>query len=198
MDRTVPMNMLGRTVAALLLVFSVPVGAQMTREAREYDALIDRLFAVPEDGVYILRFIRSSFEPEMQVVFSLPFADGQCSAKVWHLPKGTTPLLVRLLERFDTVPPPKLYEGLVATQATVQVPCDGELAKRLQEVSSFAVPIPRNYTIAVDGVAFQLEVRLGSTRVEFNAHTGGLDESYEDPLLDWMATVGRSFRAAVR
>lgn len=204
MDRTMSMrmNMLRRTAVALLLACSVPIEAQQTAAGRAYDALIERLFAVQEDedGIYILRFVRSAVEPEMQIVVSLPFEGGRCSAKVWHLPKDASPLAIQLLDRFDTLPPSRLYEGLVAIQTTVEFPCDGPLAKQLQEVPSVGVPIPKEYVIAIHGMSFQLEVRMGARRFELHTLAGrGLEGPYEeDPLLAWMATIGRAIRDTVR
>ena len=137
----------------------------------------------------------------MQVVFSVPFRDGDCSARVWHLPSSEVPLVVRLLDRLRVRPsmsPDVVYEGLVTVQTTVTVPCDGELARRMQAIDDISVPLPRDYVMAVHAMSYQLEIRKGAARLRFQTHAGAMDEFYDDPLLSWMAFIGRSFRDAVR
>ena len=203
MDRSVQLNMLGRIAIVLFLCASLPVEAQRSDVGRQYDALIDRLFAVPEDedDVHILRFSSSSFEPEMQVAFTLPFGTTECHVRVRHLPTGARPLLSQFLDRIRVAPPLRpeaVAEGLSVTRTIVSVPCGEELAKRIEEISAMTMPVPRNYSIPIDGTAFRLEIRKGSRRLTFDAHAGGLDDAYEEPVLAWMASIGRAFRDAVR
>lgn len=168
---------------------------------RHYDDIVEALFDIGSaDNAYVLRYMLSDVEPEMQIVFSVPF-DGDCSVRVWHLPEGSEPMFTRLWDMFAAAPsmsPEEALAKMVVSQRTLRFPCDGDVAQLLRRATSLAAPIPDHHTVGIDGVSYRLDAKMGSRQLSYRATGSAIGDPSDDPIVNWMSSVGLAIKDALQ
>lgn len=196
------------TVRMLLIVAALGSAAPtlfaqglLSQLSGHYEASLERLFAVEEEaGTYIARYSGSDFEPEMQIQFSVPFAH-PCAVRVWYLERGAKPILTQLfnlLIRTPTLSQDEAISRFTVLQRTLDVPCDGHLAKLLQDTAKLSVPVPDQHSIGIDGVSYQLRASMGARRLLYETIGSAIGDPSSDPIVNWMSSVGVAIREALR
>lgn len=186
---------------AILIVtgLSVLEATQGAAGIRYYDAIVDRLFSATEkDGRYVVAFGSGEHGGEMQIAFSLPFQQ-DCGLVVWHLPAGSPAIIEQVYDLFEKAAftPEEAAARVTVMRRRIAIPCDGDLARHLTGIRELALPVPRAYGVAIDGVWYRLTANLGSTRLLYENVGPSMGVPSGDPIIDYLGSLGLGIRDLV-